>query len=97
MSELIGKHCLIVNKTSFQKGIHVITGVHPTHDLMVHLDNDFDSLYHCKRALHISDDVNVLQEILDLQEKYFHLKDALQCQLKCLESEYMKNLNGFWK
>ena len=97
MSELIGKHCLIVNTTSFQKGIHAITGVHPTHDLMVHLDKDFDSLYHCKRALYISDDVNVLQEILDLQEKYLKAKDALQYQLKCLESEYMKNLKGLWK
>ena len=97
MSELIGKHCLIVNTTSFQKGIHVITGVHPTHDLMVHLDNDFDSLYHCKRALHISDDVNILQEILDLQDKYLKAEGALQCQLKCLESEYMKNLKELRK
>ena len=97
MSELIGKHCLIVNVTSFQKDIHVITGVHPTHDLMVHLDNDFDRLYHCKRALYVSDDVNVLQEILDLQDKYLKAKDALQCQLKCLESEYMKNLKELWK
>lgn len=97
MSELIGKQCLIVNVTSFQKDIHTITGVHPTHDLMVHLDNDFDSLYHCKRALYVSDDVNVLQEILDLQEKYLKSKDTLQYQLKCLESEYIKNLKELWK
>ena len=97
MSALIGKHCLIVNVTSFQKGIHVITGVHPTNDLMVYLDDDFESLYHCRRTLYVSDNVNVLQEILDSQEKYLKSKDALQCQLKCLESEYMKNLKELWK
>ena len=97
MSELIGKHCLIVNVASFQKDIHIITGVHPTNDLMVYLDDDFESLYHCRRALYVSDDVSVLQEILDLQEKYLKAKDALQYQLKCLESEYMKNLKELWK
>ena len=64
---------------------------------MVYLDDDFESLYHCRRALYVSDDVNVLQEILDLQEKYLKAKDALQYQLKCLESEYMKNLKELWK
>ena len=97
MSELIGKHCLIVNVTSFQKDIHIITGVHPTNDLMVYLDDDFESLYHCRRALYVSDDVDVLQEILDLQEEHLKAKDALQYQLKCLESEYMKNLKELWK
>ena len=96
-NELVGKHCLIVNAISFQKDIHIITDVHPTNGLMVYLDNDFDSLYHCKRALYVSDDVNVLQEILDLQEKYLKAKDALQYQLKCLESEYMKNLKELRK
>lgn len=97
MSELIGKHCLIVNVTSFQKELHIITGVHPTNDLMVYLDDDFESLYHCRRALYVSDDVDVLQEILDLQEEYLKAKDALRYQLKCLESEYMKNLKELWK
>lgn len=96
MSELIGKQCLIVNVTSFQKDIHTITGVHPTHDTMVYLDNNFDSLYHCRRALYVSD-VETLQEILNLQEQYLKAKDSLQYQLKCLESEYMKNLKELWK
>ena len=91
MSELIGKQCLIVNVTSFQKDIHTITGFHPTHDTMVYLDDNFDSLYHCRRALYVSD-VETLQEILNLQEQYLKSKDSLQYQLKCLESEYMKNL-----
>ena len=92
MSELIGKSCLIVNVYSFQKDIHTITGVHPTHDTMVYLDNNFDSIYHYKRALYISDDVGKLQDILNLQETYNESKESLQHQLKCLESEYMKNL-----
>lgn len=96
MSELIGKQCLVVNVTSFQKDIHTITGVHPTHDTMVYLDNNFDSLYHCRRALHVSD-LDTLQEILNLQEQYLKVKDSLQYQLKCLESEYMKNLKELWK
>ena len=96
MSELIGKQCLIVNVTSFQKDIHTITGVHPTHDTMVYLDNNFDSLYHCRRALYVSD-VETLQEILNLQDQYLKAKDSLQYQLKCLESEYMKNLKELWK
>ena len=96
MSELIGKQCLIVNVTSFQKDIHTITGVHPTHDTMVYLDNKFDSLYHCRRALYVSD-VETLQEILNLQDQYLKAKDSLQYQLKCLESEYMKNLKELWK
>lgn len=96
MSELIGKQCLIVNVTSFQKGIHTITGVHPTHDTMVYLDNNFDSLYHCRRALYVSD-LDTLQGILNLQEQYLKSKDSLQYQLKCLESEYMKNLKELWK
>jgi len=97
MKELIGKHCLIVNVTSFQKDIHIITGVHPTHDTMVYLDNNYDSIYHYKRALYVSDDIRVLQNILDLQEKYLKAKDSLQYQLKCLESEYMKKLKELWK
>ena len=96
MSELIGKQCLIVNVTSFQEDIHTITGVHPTHDTMVYLDNNFDSLYHCRRALYVSD-LCTLQEILNLQEQYLKAKDSLQYQLKCLESEYMKNLKELWK
>ena len=96
MSELLGKQCLIINVTSFQKDIHTITGVHPTHDTMVYLDNNFDSLYHCRRALYVSD-VETLQEILNLQEQYLKAKDSLQYQLKCLESEYMKNLKELWK
>ena len=96
MSELIGKQCLIVNVTSFQKDIHTITGVHPTHNMMVYLDNDFDSLYHCRRALYVSD-LDTLQGILILQEQYLKAKDSLQDQLKCLESEYMKNLKELWK
>lgn len=96
MSELIGKQCLIVNVTSFQKDIHTITGVHPTHDTMVYLDNNFDSLYHCRRALYVSD-LYTLQGILYLQEQYLKSKDSLQYQLKCLESEYMKNLKELWK
>ena len=96
MSELIGKQCLIVNVTSFQKDIHTITGVHPTHDTMVYLDNNFDSLYHCRRTLYVSD-VETLQEILNLQDQYLKAKDSLQYQLKCLESEYMKNLKELWK
>lgn len=96
MSELIGKQCLIVNVTSFQKDIHTITGVHPTHDTMVYLDDNFDSLYHCRRALYVSD-LDTLQGILNLQEQYLKSKDSLQYQLKCLESEYMKNLKELWK
>lgn len=96
MSELIGKQCLIVNVTSFQKDIHTITGVHPTHDTMVYLDNNFDSLYHCRRALYVSD-LDTLQGILNLQDQYLKAKDSLQYQLKCLESEYMKNLKELWK
>ena len=96
MSELIGKQCLIVNVTSFQKDIHTITGVHPTHDTMVYLDDNFDSLYHCRRALYVSD-LDTLQEILNLQDQYLKAKDSLQYQLKCLESEYMKNLKELWK
>ena len=96
MSELIGKQCLIVNVTSFQKDIHTITGVHPTHDTMVYLDDNFDSLYHCRRALYVSD-LDTLQEILNLQDRYLKAKDSLQYQLKCLESEYMKNLKELWK
>ena len=96
MSELIGKQCLIVNVTSFQKDIHTITGVHPTHDTMVYLDNNFDSLHHCSRALYVSD-LDTLQGILYLQEQYLKSKDSLQYQLKCLESEYMKNLKELWK
>lgn len=96
MSELIGKQCLIVNVTSFQKDIHTITGVHPTHDTMVYLDNNFDSLYHCRRALYVSD-LGTLQGILNLQDQYLKAKASLQYQLKCLESEYMKNLKELWK
>ena len=96
MSELIGKQCLIVNVTSFQKDIHTITGVHPTHDTMVYLDNNFDGLYHCRRALYVSD-LDTLQGILNLQDQYLKAKDSLQYQLKCLESEYMKNLKELWK
>ena len=96
MSELVGKQCLIVNAISFQKDIHTITGVHPTHDMMVYLDNNFDSLYHCRRALYVSD-LDTLQGILNLQEQYLKSKDSLQYQLKCLESEYMKNLKELWK
>ena len=96
MSELIGKQCLIVNVTSFQKDIHTITGVHPTHDTMVYLDDNFDSLYHCRRALYVSD-LDTLQEILNLQDQYLKAKDSLQYQLKCLESEHMKNLKELWK
>mgnify|MGYP003606149944 CR=1 FL=1 len=96
MSELIGKQCLIVNVTSFQKDIHTITGVHPTHDTMVYLDDNFDSLYHCRRALYVSD-LDALQGILNLQDQYLKAKDSLQYQLKCLESEYMKNLKELWK
>lgn len=96
MSELIGKQCLIVNVTSFQKDIHTITGVHPTHDTMVYLDDNFDSLYHCRRALYVSD-LDTLQGILNLQDQYLKAKDSLQYQLKCLESEYMKNLKELWK
>ena len=96
MSELIGKQCLIVNVTSFQKDIHTITGVHPTHDTMVYLDDNFDSLYHCRRALYVSD-LDTLQGILNLQDQYLKAKYSLQYQLKCLESEYMKNLKELWK
>ena len=96
MSELVGKQCLVVNVTSFQKDIHTITGVHPTHDTMVYLDNNFDSLYHCRRALYVSD-LDTLQGILNLQDQYLKAKDSLQYQLKCLESEYMKNLKELWK
>ena len=64
MSEMIGKPCLIVNVTTFSKDIHYITGVHHTHELMVFLDNDFDSLYHCKRALFISEDVDKYLKLL---------------------------------
>lgn len=96
MSELIGKQCLIVNVTSFQKDIHTITGVHPTHDTMVYLDDNFDSLYHCRQALYVSD-LGTLQGILNLQDQYLKAKDSLQYQLKCLESEYMKNLKELWK
>ena len=96
MSELIGKQCLIVNVTCFQKDIHTITGVHPTHDTMVYLDDNFDSLYHCRRALYVSD-LDTLQDILNLQDQYLKAKDSLQYQLKCLESEYMKNLKELWK
>ena len=92
MSELIGKPCLIVNGTTFRRDIHYITGVHHTHELMAFLDNDFDSLYHCKRALFISEDVDKLQQILKLQEDYLKAKVSLQYQLKCLESQYMKDL-----
>lgn len=97
MTELIGKHCLIVNTNSFQKDIHIITGIHPRHDTMVYLDNNFDSIYHCKRALYVSEDVGKLQDILNLQEAYTKAKDSLKHQLKCLESEYMKQLKGLRK
>ena len=96
MSELTGKQCLIVNVTSFQKDIHTITGVHPTHDTMVYLDNNFDNMYHCRRSLYVSD-LDTLQAILNLQDKYLKSKDSLQYQLKCLESEYMRNLKELWK
>ena len=93
MIDLIGKSCLIVDGYySFQKDIHTITRVHPMHDTMVYLDNNFDSMYHCVRALHISDDIEKLQDILKLQEDYTKSKESLQYQLECLESEYMKSL-----
>lgn len=89
--DLIGKYCLremTPSKTEFHPEVSVITGLHNLYpDNYVFLDNKQDSLCHINSLL-ITDDIEVLEELLEVQKEYLEELNALRNKIHTLKTEH---------
>ena len=89
--DLIGKYCLVYmtpSKTEFRPEISIITGVSKNYpDSYVILDNDVNSSYHT-RGLLISDDIEKLENLLEVQGEYLEELNTLRNKIHNLKRDH---------
>lgn len=89
--DLIGKYCLVYmtpSKIEFRPEISVITGVSKNYpDSYVTLDNDVNSGYHIQGLL-ISDDIEKLENLLEVQGEYLEELNTLRNKIHNLKKDY---------
>ena len=98
--DLIGKYCLVYmtpSKTEFRPVISIITGVSKSFpDSYVILNNDVNSSYHI-RGLLISDDIEKLENLLEVQEEYLEELNTLRNKIHNLKKYYSVKICGVIK
>lgn len=89
--DLIGKYCLremTPSKTEFHSEKSVITSIHKTFpDSYVHLDGDCDSAYFVNSLL-ITDDIEILESLLEVQKDYLEKLNALRNRIHTLKKDH---------
>lgn len=98
--DLIGKYCLVYmtpSKTEFRPEISVITSVSKNYpESYVMLDNDIDISYHIQGLL-ISDDIEKLENLLEVQGEYLEGLNTLRNKIHNLKKEHSVVMNNMVK
>lgn len=89
--DLIGKYCLVYmtpSKTEFRPEISFITGVSKDYpDSYVILDNDMNSIHYIQGLL-VSDDIEKLENLLEVQGEYLEELNALRNKIHNLKKQH---------
>lgn len=89
--DLIGKYCLVYmtpRKLEFRPEISVITGVSKNYpESYVILDNAMNSIHHIQGLL-VSDDIERLENLLEVQGEYLKELNTLRNKIHNLKKDY---------
>lgn len=89
--DLVGKYCLVYmtpSKTEFRPEIHTISDLHKDYpNTHLFLDNDYSSIYRIQGLL-ISDDIEKLENLLEVQEEYLEELNTLRNKIHNLKKDH---------